>query len=267
MSSWPTNRRTSTADLQAAKERGEPWPMLTSYDSLTAAIFEEAGIPVLLVGDSAAMVVLGHDNTVPITVDQMIAFSAAVVRATKSTMIIGDLPFGSYSTVEDALSTGTRFFKEGGVGALKLEGCLPEQVEALVGAGMPVMAHVGLTPQSVHTLGGFKVQGRGEAGNAIAAHAKQLESAGAFAVVLEAVPADLAASITASLSIPTIGIGAGSGCDAQVLVWQDMCGLTTGKAPKFVRRYANIAESVGEAAGNFANDVRNKTFPAEAETY
>src|SRR5499425_3207683 len=214
-----STRRVTVRDLAAAKARGEKWPMLTAYDALTARVFDDAGIPVLLVGDSAAMVVYGHDTTIPVTVDDLIPLTAAVVRGTRRAMVVADLPFGSYQASPGAaLVTATRFLKEAGAHAVKLEGGqrVVHQVEELVAAGVPVMAHLGLTPQSVNALGGYRVQGRGEDGQRLLHDAKVLEAAGAFSVVLECVPAELAARATESLSIPTIGIGAGPRCDAQV---------------------------------------------------
>ena len=264
-----SGRRVTVRDIAAAKERHEKWPMLTAYDALTARIFDEAGIPVLLVGDSAAMVVYGYDSTIPVTVDDLIPLTAAVVRGSKRAMVVADLPFGSYQTgVADALTTATRFLKETGAHAIKLEGgrrVLP-QAEALVAAGIPVMGHLGLTPQSVNVFGGYRVQGRGESGEELMADAKALEAAGAFAVVLECVPADLAARVTASLSIPTIGIGGGDQTDAQVLVWQDMAGLTPQTA-KFVKRFAEVGTLLGEAARTYADEVVNGVFPAPEHSY
>ena len=205
-------RRVTVRDLAAAKARGEKWPMLTSYDALTARVFDEAGIPVLLVGDSAGMVVFGHDTTLPVTVDDLLPLTAAVVRATRRALVVADLPFGSYQvSPAGALAAATRFLKEAGAHAVKLEGGqrVARQVEELVTAGIPVMAHLGLTPQSVNVLGGYRVQGRGEAGDGLLHDAKVLEAAGAFSVVLECVPAELAARITDAVNIPTIGIGAG----------------------------------------------------------
>jgi 3-methyl-2-oxobutanoate hydroxymethyltransferase len=263
------DRRVTVRDIAAAKARGEKWPMLTAYDALTASVFDQAGIPVLLVGDSAANVVYGYDTTVPVTVDELIPLVRAVVRGTKRAMVVGDLPFGSYqSSPAQALETAARFLKEGGAQAVKLEGgqrVLP-QVEALVSAGVPVMAHLGLTPQSVNVFGGYRVQGRGEAGELLMRDAKAMEAAGAFAVVLEVVPAELAQRVTASLSIPTIGIGAGAGCDAQVLVWQDMAGLTP-QAAKFVKRYADLREVLGDAARAFGDEVRDGTYPGPDHSY
>ncbi len=264
-----TGRRVTIRDIAAAKARGEKWPMLTAYDALTAHIFDEAGIPVLLVGDSAGMVVFGHETTVPVTLDDLIPLTAAVVRGTSRAMVVADLPFGSYQASSgDALSAASRFMKESGAHAVKLEGGqrVARQVEDLVAVGIPVMAHLGLTPQSVYAFGGFRVQGRGEDGERLLHEAKVLEAAGAFAVVLEAVPAPLATRVTTALSIPTIGIGAGPDCDAQVLVWQDMAGLSP-RTPKFVRKYADMASVLHDAASAYARDVVSGTFPGPAESY
>ncbi len=261
--------RVTVRDIAAAKARGEKWPMLTAYDALTARVFDEAGIPVLLVGDSAGMVVYGHDTTIPVTVDDLIPLTAAVVRGSSRAMVVADLPFGSYQgSPGAALAAAVRFLKEAGAHAVKLEGGhrVLRQVEDLVAAGIPVMAHLGLTPQSVNAFGGFRVQGRGEDGERLLHDAKALQAAGAFSVVLEAVPTELAARVTASLSIPTIGIGAGPDCDAQVLVWQDMAGLSQ-RAPRFVRRYADVGGVLGQAARSFASDVVAGTFPAEEHSY
>ncbi len=262
-------RRVTVRDIAAAKARGEKWPMLTAYDSLTAHIFDEAGIPVLLVGDSAAMVVYGHETTIPVTLDDLIPLTAAVVRGTSRAMVVADLPFGSYqASSRDALGAATRFLKESGAHAIKLEGGrrIARQAEDLVAAGVPVMAHLGLTPQSVHAFGGYRVQGRGEDGEQLLQDAKTLEAAGAFAVVLECVPTPLAARVTEALSIPTIGIGAGPDCDAQVLVWQDMAGLSP-RTPKFVRQYADVGSVLRDAATAYAQDVRSGNFPGPAESY
>ncbi len=263
------SRRVTVRDLAAAKARGEKWPMLTAYDALTARVFDEAGIPVLLVGDSAGMVVFGHDSTIPVTVDDLLPLTAAVVRGTRRAMIIADLPFGSYQvSPADALAAATRFLKEAGAHAVKLEGGqrVARQVEELVAAGIPVMAHLGLTPQSVNAFGGYRVQGRGEAGDRLLHDAKVLEAAGAFSVVLECVPAELAARITETVNMPTIGIGAGADCDAQVLVWQDMAGLSP-RAPRFVKRYADVAGVLGQAARSFADEVVAGEFPAPEHAY
>jgi 3-methyl-2-oxobutanoate hydroxymethyltransferase len=262
-------RRVTVSDLAKAKARGEKWPMLTAYDALTAHVFDEAGIPVLLVGDSAGMVVFGHDTTIPVTLDELIPLTAAVVRGTSRALIVADLPFGSYqSSPEAALTAGVRFLKEAGAHAVKLEGGhrVLRQAEELVAAGIPVMGHLGLTPQSVNVFGGYRVQGRGEDGERLLQDAKALEAAGAFAVVLECVPAELAARVTGAISIPTIGIGAGPGCDAQVLVWQDMAGLSP-RTPKFVKRYADVAGVLGQAARSFADEVVGGQFPSEEYSY
>jgi 3-methyl-2-oxobutanoate hydroxymethyltransferase len=262
-------RRLTIRDLSAAKARGEKWPMLTAYDALTAAVFDAAGIPVLLVGDSAAMVVYGHDSTIPVTVDELIPLTRAVVRGTRRALVVADLPFGSYqASPAAALEAGTRFLKETGAQAVKLEGGyrVMRQVEELVAAGIPVMAHLGLTPQSVNAFGGYRVQGRGEDGERLLHDAKSLQAAGAFAVVLECVPAELAARVTASLEIPTIGIGAGPDCDAQVLVWQDMAGLSP-RTAKFVKRYADVASVLRDAAASFAEDVVSGSFPTPEYSY
>ena len=263
-------RRVTVRDLLAAKERGEKWAMLTAYDTLSAAIFDEAGIPVLLVGDSAANVVYGYDSTVPVSVDELLPLVRAVTRTAKRALVVADLPFGSYQeSPGQALRTAVRFLKEGGAHAVKLEGgerVLPH-VELMVEAGIPVMAHLGLTPQSVNALGGYRVQGRGESGERLLRDAKSLQSAGAFAVVLEVVPAELAERVTASLEIPTVGIGAGAGTDAQVLVWQDMAGLTEGPGPKFLRRYADLRGTLSAAAAQFAEEVRDGAYPAQEHGY
>ncbi|MFD4625978.1 3-methyl-2-oxobutanoate hydroxymethyltransferase [Streptomyces sp. NPDC058475] len=261
-----STRRITVRDLTAAKERGEKWPMLTAYDAMTAAVFDEAGIPVMLVGDSAGNCHLGYDTTVPVTLDEMTMLSAAVVRGTSRALIVGDLPFGSYQEGPvQALRSATRLVKEAGVGAVKLEGGerSHRQIELLVESGIPVMAHIGLTPQSVNAMG-YRVQGRGEeAAHQLLRDAKSVQDAGAFAVVLELVPAELAAEVTRTLQIPTVGIGAGPETDAQVLVWTDMLGLTGGKVPKFVKKYADLREVMGSAAKAFAEDVVGGTFPLE----
>ena len=231
------HRRITIVDLADAKKRGEKWAMLTAYESMTAEIFDEAGIPVLLVGDSAGNNFLGEENTIPVTVDELIPLARAVVRGSQRAMVVADLPFGSYeASPELALATSVRFFKESGVMAVKLEGAHIETVKKLVSSGIPVMGHLGLTPQSMHQLGGYRVQGRTD-GDAILEAALALEAAGAFAIVLELVPAELAARITAALAIPTVGIGAGVNCDSQVLVWTDLMGITK-KAPKLPRPIA-----------------------------
>ncbi|MEU1607112.1 3-methyl-2-oxobutanoate hydroxymethyltransferase [Micromonospora matsumotoense] len=266
----PATRRVRTRDLIAAKERGDRWAMLTSYDQYTAAIFDQAGIPALLVGDSAANNVFGYETTLPVTVDELLPLVRAVVRATRHTLVVGDLPFGSYEEgPTQALRTAVRFMKEGGCHAVKLEGgrrCA-DQIAAITGAGIPVMAHIGFTPQSEHTLGGYRVQGRGDTAEEVLADARAVAGAGAFAVVLEMVPGEVAKRVTAELTIPTVGIGAGPDTDAQVLVWQDMAGLRTGKAPRFVKRYADLAGALTGATRQFADEVRGGEFPAAEHTF
>jgi 3-methyl-2-oxobutanoate hydroxymethyltransferase len=266
----PPTRRVRTRDLIAAKERGDRWAMLTSYDQYTASIFDGTGVPVLLVGDSAANNVFGYETTIPVTTEELLPLVRAVVRATKSALIIGDLPFGSYEEgPTQALRTAVRFMKEGGCHAVKLEGGrrVAEQIKAITGAGIPVMAHVGFTPQSEHKLGGYRVQGRGSAGEEVIADARAVADAGAFAVVLEMVPGEVAKQITKELSIPTVGIGAGPDTDAQVLVWQDMAGLRSGKAPRFVKRYADLSGILTEAARRYSDEVRSGEFPAAEHTF
>ncbi len=267
-----TNRRITIRDLQTAKDRGERWPMLTAYDYSTARVFDEAGIPVLLVGDSAANVVYGYDTTVPVTVDELLPLVRGVVRGATRALVVADLPFGSYqASPQQALDTASRFMKEGGAQAVKLEGGqrVAAQVELLVSAGIPVMAHIGLTPQSVNALGGYRVQGRGDEGaHRLLQDAKALQQAGAFAVVLEVVPSEVAAQVTRALHIPTIGIGAGPSCDAQVLVWQDMAGLRGGGKPaKFVKEYAQVGAALHDAAARFGDEVRGGAYPGPEHEY
>ena len=264
------SRRVTVRDLQLAKQRGERWPMLTSYDMLTAGLFDEAGVPVLLVGDSAANNVLGYETTVPVTVDELLPLIRAVVRSTSRALVVGDMPFGSYqASPAQALDTAARLMKEGGAQAVKLEGGrrVAPQIDLLASAGIPVMAHIGLTPQSVHGIGGYRVQGRGDQADLLIQDALAITEAGAFAVVLELVPADLAKRVTEEISIPTIGIGAGPHCDAQVMVWTDMAGLTPGTGPKFVKKYADLRTILGDAARAYADDVREGRYPAEEHSY
>ncbi|OXM59279.1 3-methyl-2-oxobutanoate hydroxymethyltransferase [Amycolatopsis vastitatis] len=263
-------RKVRVHHLRELKERGEPWPMLTAYDMYTAALFDEAGIPVLLVGDSAANNVFGYDTSLPVTVDELLPLVRAVTRSVKRALVVADLPFGSYQlSPQQALETSVRFMKEGRAHAVKLEGGrrFAAHVEALTSAGVPVMGHIGFTPQSEHNLGGYRVQGRGEAADVLLADALALQEAGAFAVVMEMVPAEAAKRVTAELKIPTVGIGAGPDCDAQVLVWQDMAGLRRGKAPRFVKRYADVATVLQNAATAFAEDVRRGEFPAPEHAF
>jgi 3-methyl-2-oxobutanoate hydroxymethyltransferase len=257
-------KRIRIPHLQAMKERGERWAMLTAYDQYSAEIFDEAGIPVLLVGDSAGNNVLGYDTTLPVTVDELIPLVRAVTRSAKHSLVVADLPFGSYQGgPQQALETATRFMKEGLAHAVKLEGGrhVVPAVELLVQSGIPVMAHVGFTPQSEHALGGYRVQARGDAADTLVQDACALEKAGAFSIVMEMVPAPVAARVTEVLSIPTIGIGAGPECDAQVLVWTDMAGMRGGKAPRFVKRYADLRSALGRAAREYAEEVAKGTFP------
>ncbi len=256
--------------LQQAKERGEKWAMLTAYDTFSAAIFEEAGIPVMLVGDSSGNVVLGHSSTVPVTVEDLLVMTKAVTRSIKRSLIVADLPFGSYeSGPQQAFTTAVRMMKEGGAQAVKLEGGerVAPQIRLLHESGIPVMAHIGFTPQSEHTLGGFRVQGRGAGAEKLLADAHAVAEAGAFAVVLEMVPAQLAAQVTKELSIPTIGIGAGADCDAQVLVWPDMAGLTGGRVPRFVKKYADLRAELLRAAREYADEVRGGVFPGPEHSF
>ena len=266
----PATRRVRTRDLAAAKERGERWSMLTSYDQYTARIFDQAGIPVLLVGDSAANNVYGYETTVSVTVDELLPLVRAVVRSTSTALVVGDLPFGSYEEgPEQALRTAVRFMKEGGCHAVKLEGGVrvERQIAAITAAGIPVMGHIGFTPQSEHAIGGYRVQGRGDTAEQVREDARAVFRAGAFSVVLEMVPGEVAKHITHELSIPTIGIGAGPDTDAQVLVWQDMAGLRSGHAPRFVKRYADLAGTLTTAASAFAAEVRGGEFPAAEHTF
>lgn len=263
MAHTPKLVRTST--LADFKREGKKFSCLTSYDHLTAGIFDEAGIEVLLVGDSAADNVLGYTSTLPVTVDEMIPLGRAVSSAVKRALVVIDMPFGSYEMgPEQALANGIRFMKESGAVAVKLEGGerSVRQIEALTEAGIPVMGHIGFTPQSVNNLGGFKVQGRGEGAEQLRADALAVQAAGAFAVVMEMVPAEIASQITRELTIPTIGIGAGAGCDGQILVWTDFAGLSGFKPRKFVKQFANLRSSLLEAAVQYRFEVESGAFPA-----
>jgi 3-methyl-2-oxobutanoate hydroxymethyltransferase len=256
--------------LKQMKIEGQKWAMLTAYDMYSAAIFEEAGIPVLLVGDSASNNVYGNDSTLSVTVDELIPLVRAVSRSTRRALVIADLPFGSYqASAEQCFHTAVRFMKEAGAHAVKLEGgieMLP-QVEKLVSSGIPVMAHIGFTPQMEHQLGGYRVQGRGEDAQRLIDSAKAFETAGAFAILIEMVPGDVGRAITEAVSIPTVGIGAGNQCDAQVLVWQDMAGLRTGRLPRFVKQYADLRSVLHTAASDFAREVGEGTFPSPEHTF
>ncbi|MFJ9388120.1 3-methyl-2-oxobutanoate hydroxymethyltransferase [Nocardioides sp. NPDC101246] len=269
-STHPPARRIRTHHLREMKERGEKFTMLTTYDTSTAQVFDEAGIDVLLVGDSASGVVYGHPNSIPITVDELLPLARAVARSATRALVMGDLPFGSYqASPEQAYATATRFMKEAGVAAVKLEGgaeVLP-QIQRLTRGGIPVCAHIGFTPQHEHALGGYRVQGRGDMAARVLADAHAVQDAGAFAVLMEMIPADLAEQVTRDLSIPTIGIGAGSHTDAQVLVWQDAFGLNTGRLPRFVRQYADIHGLLLNAARRYADDVKTGAFPGPENTF
>jgi 3-methyl-2-oxobutanoate hydroxymethyltransferase len=263
-------KRVRTLDLIAAKRRGERWAMLTSYDQYTAALFDQAGVKALLVGDSAANNVYGYESTLPVTVDELIPLARAVVGATKRALVVADLPFGSYEeSPTQALRTAVRFMKEARAHAVKLEGGvrMADQIHAIIRAGIPVMGHIGFRPQSEHNLGGYKVQGRGSDGERIIADAKAVAEAGAFALVLEMVPGAVTKVITEELHIPTVGIGAGPDCDAQVLVWQDALGLRQGYLPRFVKQYANLAQVIGDAAAAYVADVESGGFPTEQHTF
>ena len=263
-------KRIRIPHLQKMKADGEKWAMLTAYDMYTAEIFDEAGIPVLLVGDSAGNNVYGFETTVPVTVDHLVPLCRAVTSAAKHAMVVADLPFGSYqASPQQALATATRFMKEGLAHAVKLEGgkAMVPEVELLVRAGIPVMGHIGFTPQSEHVLGGYRVQGRGDSAQRTIDDAVALQEAGCFAIVMEMVPSPLAKAVTERLDIPTIGIGAGPDCDAQVLVWQDMAGLRGGRAPRFVKKYANLREDLADAAKAYAAEVASGAFPAAEHSF
>ena len=262
---------TTVLDVQRFKDENRRFAMLTAYDYLSARILDESGIPILLVGDSLGMVMLGHPTTLPVTMDDMLHHAKAVSRGARQALLVGDMPFMSYhQSAEQAIASAGRFIQEGGMHAVKLEGGgrVIGYTRKLTELGIPVMGHLGLTPQFVHQMGGFKVQGKSEkAADRILADAKALEAAGAFSLVLEGVPASLAARISKELRIPTIGIGAGPQTDGQVLVFHDAFGLTTGKAPKFVKRYAHVAEDISRAAHAFAEEVRTGVFPGPEHSY
>lgn len=263
-------RRLTMRDLTELSRAGEKWSMITAYDFISAGIFEEAGAHSLLVGDSAAMVVYGYDSTIPVTMGEMVPLVRAVVRGSSRAIVIADLPFGSYqSSVAQAMETAAAFMKDGGAQAVKLEGghsVLP-QVEALASAGVPVIGHLGLTPQSVNALGGYRVQGRGESADVLLHNAKALQSAGAMALVLEAIPSELASRVTDLLDIPTIGIGAGPSTNAQVIVWQDLLGMSESQPPKFVKQYANLREPIRNAVASWVTEVSTGVFPGPENTY
>lgn len=259
----------SVHDLLEYKKQDKKWLMLTSYDSLTSSLFDELNIPVVLVGDSAGQLIFGHDSTVPVTMEEMLPIVGGVARSNKSSLIVADMPFGSYqSSIELAIENATKFLKVG-AHAVKLEGGqrIANTISALVEAGIPVMGHIGLTPQSVNVFGGYKVQGKGEQAQSLLQDAKAIESAGAFSVVLEAIPMNLAKEITKSISIPTIGIGAGPDTDAQVLVWQDLAGLTKDPIPKFVKRFANLREELRKAVILASKEVESGNYPDNNHSY
>ncbi len=263
-------RRVRTHHLREMKERGERFSMLTAYEQYAAATFDEAGIDVLLVGDSASNNVLGHETSLPVTVDELLPLTRAVSRSARRALVVGDLPFGSYqASPEQAYLTAVRFMKEGGAHAVKLEGGaeMAPQIAALTRGGIPVMAHIGFTPQSEHVLGGYRVQGRGETASRVLDDAVAVEEAGAFAVVMEMVPGGIAGQVTRTLTIPTIGIGAGADCDGQVLVWQDALGLRQGRMARFVKQYADVHAVMLQAARDYDADVKAGTFPAADHTF
>jgi 3-methyl-2-oxobutanoate hydroxymethyltransferase len=266
----PDVRKVRTHHLHQWKAEGHKWAMLTAYDQYAAQVFDEAGIPVLLVGDSASNNVYGNETSLPVTVDELIPLVRAVTRSAHRALVVGDLPFGSYQRdPEQAYDTAVRFMKEGLCHAVKLEGGaeMAPQIRKMSEGGIPVMAHIGFTPQSEHNLGGYRVQGRGDAAQKTIDDALTVQEAGAFAVVMEMVPAPVAKEITSTLRIPTIGIGAGPECDAQVLVWQDMMGLRTGKAPRFVKRYADLHGVMLGAAQQYADEVATGTFPSAEHSF
>ena len=268
--SW-THGKLPLPELAELKRRGQKLAMVTAYDFPSGRIADEAGVELVLVGDSAGMVVLGNESTVPVTMDELLMLTRAVVRGAKRPLVVADMPFGSFqASDETAVENAVRFVKEAGADAVKLEGAGPtlSRVQAIVGAGVPVMGHVGLTPQSATMLGGFKAQGRtAEKAEQLYEDALALEAAGCFAIVLEAVPAPVAARVTEALQAPTIGIGAGPDCDGQVLVWHDLLGLYDGKAPRFVKRYADLAGEARRALEAYVEDVREGRFPEEQHTY
>ena len=263
--------RVTIHTLRDMKQRGEKIAMLTCYDATFARLLDESHVDVLLVGDSLGMVIQGHETTLPVTLDEVIYHTRAVARGATRAHVVGDMPFMSYQTgLESAMQNAGRLVKEGGAHSVKLEGGAQhvELIARLTGAGIPVMGHIGLTPQSFHQQGGFKIQGR-EAGGAerLLDDARALEQAGAYALVLEGIPVEIAERITAELTIPTIGIGAGAECDAQVLVWQDMAGLRGGKAPRFVKKYADLRGELGRAAAAYAADVASGAVPADENSF
>lgn len=266
-----TRKRVTTLRLIEMMQKGTPIAALTAYDALTAGIFDRAGIDVLLVGDSVGNVVQGHDTTIPVTLEQMIYHTQAVVRAVDRAMVVTDMPFMTYqASPREAFRNAGRLMKEAGSGAVKLEGGerVVDAVRLMTENGIPVMGHLGLTPQSIHQFGSYRERGSStDEADQIKRDAEALQNAGAFAIVLEKVPAELATEVTAMVDIPTIGIGAGSGCDGQILVWADMLGMTTEFRPRFVRRYAELAELMTSAVGAYVQDVRSRSFPTDEESY
>lgn len=262
--------RISITQVKEMKEKGEKIPMLTAYDYITAKMVDEAGVPLILVGDSLGMVILGYESTIPVTIKEMIHHTRAVVRGTKRALIVGDMPFMTYSNISDALRNAARFIQDGGAQAVKLEGgeAVAEVVRRIVGCGIPVMGHIGLTPQSIYQLGGFKVQGKTpEVAKRLLKDVQILEEAGAFAVVLECTPAPLSKLITQKVSIPTIGIGAGPDCDGQVQVISDILGLYTEFVPKHAKQYAKLGEAMKNAISAYASEVQSKAFPTSKESF
>jgi 3-methyl-2-oxobutanoate hydroxymethyltransferase len=268
--SW-THGKLPLPELGELKGRGEKIVMVTAYDAPSARLADAAGVELILVGDSAAMVVLGHDSTVPASMEELLILTRAVTRGAKRPIVVADMPFGSFQVSDElALENAVRFVKEAAADAVKLEGAGPmvPRVRAIVGAGIPVMGHIGLTPQSATSLGGFKAQGRtAEKARKLVEDARELEAAGCFSLVLEAVPAAVAAEVTRALTIPTIGIGAGRECDGQVLVWHDLLGLYEGRSPRFVKRYADIGTEIRKALETYADEVRTGRFPEDQHTY
>lgn len=263
-------RKVRTHHLREMKQRGDKITMLTSYDMYTAQIFDEAGVDLLLVGDSASNNVLGNETSLPVTVDELLPLTRAVSRSVKRAMVVGDLPFGSYqASPEQGYLTAVRFMKEAGAHCVKLEGGaeMAPVIKKLTEGGIPVIAHIGFTPQSEHVLGGYRVQGRGDTSDRIIDDAKAVQEAGAFAVVMEMVPGEVAAQISKELDIPTIGIGAGPDCDGQVLVWQDAFGMRSGKMARFVKQYADVKSVLSEGAEAYISDVKGSTFPGPEHTF
>jgi 3-methyl-2-oxobutanoate hydroxymethyltransferase len=267
----PAPGKLPITDLIGMKEAGSPIVMVTAYDAPSGRLADAAGVDMILVGDSAAMTVLGHDSTVPASMDEMIVLTRAVTRGARRPLVIADMPFGSFQVSDaEAVANAIRFVKEAGADAVKLEGAGPSlsRAQAIVGAGIPVMGHIGLTPQSATALGGFKAQGRtADQARRLVDDARALEAAGCFSIVLEAVPAPVADEITGHLTVPTIGIGAGGGTDGQVLVWHDLLGLYDGQSPRFVKQYADLASVIRDAVSAYADDVREHRFPEEVHTY